>query len=641
MTLSIRKVMFGILLLLMVVGIANIVTLFVLQSSSTEQASKIEHTNEIIQHSEKLLAALVDAETGQRGYLLTQNPSYLEPFDIGIRQTANSFLALKKLTVDDEKQQTRLNLINELITLKIEELNETIELANTGKIEEGINVVKLDIGKQFMDKLRRKLNEFVIEERRLLQEQKNDFNTVYSVTFLFAVVLSVIIIITITLGLAFVIRNVVRPLTKLTKNAMAFGAGKRNSIELEEASLEVSLLTEAFVDMTRKVDNAMIQLEKEKHRADKANEAKSDFLANMSHEIRTPLNGIYGTLQLLQQNPDPKDTRELIEKAMISSKSLLTIINDILDFSKVVSGKLDLDNVPFSLDDIVDSIAADFKPVAFEKGVSFNILKSENHRDGWLGDPTRIRQVLSNLVSNAVKFTSEGNVTVEVSGEERSDGLFDVTVEVIDTGIGMSNDHLQKLYQKFVQADSSTTRKFGGTGLGMPITKSLVEIMGGSIAVQSALEVGTRFTVRIPLQQVSLDNVAKQSGFDGVVPDLSDVKLMLAEDNEINCMIFKTMMKPTNAKLFVARNGKDAVELEKKLQPELIFMDIQMPIMNGLEAAEHIWQRAPSAKIIALTANVMSTDVEKYKKAGFIAHVPKPIELEQLFNTINNALQSD
>lgn len=364
---------------------------------------------------------------------------------------------------------------------------------------------------------------------------------------------------------------------------------------------------------------------------------KSEFLANMSHEIRTPLNGIMGLLQILQPNIQKPKNIEVVSKALFSCRSLLTIINDILDFSKMEANELSIEQVDFSMSKVVESINSDFLPLCNEKEIELNINIDAEFEDIWIGDPVRIRQIILNLVSNAVKFTEKGSVQVKVSKTSHNQRQ-GVEIEVIDTGIGMSKDGLMHLFNRFQQADNSITRRFGGTGLGMSITSNLIKRMNGSIDVDSAVDKGTHFIVYLPLQ-VSDKQKLSDSFTDVTAPDLSAQTILIAEDNPLNTMIIKSMLTQTNAQLHFAPDGAKAVELFSQLHPCLVLMDIQMPNMGGIEACAHIRSVNKKVPVIALTANVMKENIIEYMNCGFNGHVGKPIEKHILFKALHDVLE--
>lgn len=245
-------------------------------------------------------------------------------------------------------------------------------------------------------------------------------------------------------------------------------------------------------------------------------------------------------------------------------------------------------------------------------------------------DPVRLKQILVNLVSNAIKFSRDGSVTVALKSETNK-----VTFAVTDTGIGMSKQQMASLFARFEQADSSTTRKYGGTGLGLAITKQLVELMAGNIRVQSEVAKGSQFTIELPLQKTQNSNVDKTQKQKQSVPQLQGIKVLLAEDNAVNRQIFQAMIKPTNANVELAFDGQQAIDIVAEYQPDVIFMDIQMPNVDGIQACKAITKMSPNTPIYALTANVMQADVERYQEVGFNGHLGKPLDMNKLYLTLH------
>ena len=388
-------------------------------------------------------------------------------------------------------------------------------------------------------------------------------------------------------------------------------------------------------DITEKV-KTIHELELARKQALASAKAKEDFLSNMSHEIRTPMNGVYGTLQLLNQQKQSKEGQQLLDSALFSAKSLLTIVNDILDFSKIEAGKIQLDNAEFNLVRLAESVVSDFYPTAVDKGLNLSCIIPKKMPKTWLGDPVRIKQVLTNLVSNAVKFTEEGSVTLTL--KQQKDGIHFV---VSDTGIGMSPDALSRIFDRFEQADKTTTRKYGGTGLGMSITTSLVDMMGGEVVVDSIENEGSKFTVTLPITVCEEKAVipTTDKAYDVTsCPKIPGKKILVAEDNMVNMMIVSKMLKETEATIIKAGNGAEAIEMAQEHYPDLILMDIQMPVLDGINACEVIRKTDFDKPIISFTANALSHEVEKYLSGGFDGHLSKPIEIENLYDILRTHL---
>lgn len=386
-------------------------------------------------------------------------------------------------------------------------------------------------------------------------------------------------------------------------------------------------------DVTEKV-NAIQVLYEAKLAAENAVKAKSDFLANMSHEIRTPMNAILGGLQLLQDTKLSRELKTVLSNASFSAQSLLTIINDILDYSKIESNNLQLEHIQFSLTEVLESVKYDLDGQVSNKQVQFIVNKGERYKDYWLGDLVRVKQIILNLASNAVKFTEKGSVKVNIDSRPYS-GKDAIYIQVIDSGIGMTEEAAQRIFERFAQADTSTTRKYGGTGLGMSITTNLIKMMGGEIDVQSQLDKGTTVSVILPLQEV--DMVSKEKAKKSLsAPDLSSKQILVAEDNAINQVLIQSMLKSTKAKVTIVENGQLAIDEVKKGSYDIVLMDIHMPEMDGVEAQKQLKQLFPKLPVIALTANVMKDDVENYIQQGFVAHIAKPIDINQLYGSLKH-----
>jgi PAS domain S-box-containing protein len=401
-----------------------------------------------------------------------------------------------------------------------------------------------------------------------------------------------------------------------------------------------------IIGVIRNIDEekrSEMALARAKDEAEAANRAKSLFLATMSHEIRTPLNGVLGMAQAMGMDALSPVQRERLGVVRASGEALLAILNDVLDLAKIEAGKLDLEDIEFDLETVVRGAHSAFTALANRNGLSFafTIAGAEGV---YRGDPTRVRQVLYNLISNALKFTETGEIRVAAT----RDGD-DLCVAVTDTGVGIPEDRLARLFDRFAQADASTTRQFGGTGLGLAICKELCEMMGGAITVASVPGEGSTFTMRLPLPFVGVasEPAAAIEAPDGqdAAPTLS-LNVLAAEDNTVNQLVLKTLLHQVGIEPVVVANGREAVAAWETGDWDVILMDVQMPQMDGPTATAAIREQErvmgrPRTPIIALTANAMSHQVAEYIAAGMDGHVAKPIEAARLYSALEQILNGD
>ncbi len=387
----------------------------------------------------------------------------------------------------------------------------------------------------------------------------------------------------------------------------------------------------------RALKASLVDLTEARDAANAANVLKSQFLANMSHEIRTPLNGILGMTQVMNREDLSSAQRDRLNVITNSGHTLLAVLNDVLDISKIEAGRLDIDNHEFDLGEAVESSCATFSSLAAQKGVELRLEIEDKAHGVWWGDGARLRQILANLVSNAVKFTASGAVTVTVATT-----LAGLRFTVRDSGIGIPEDRLSDLFQKFSQVDASTTRRFGGTGLGLAISKELTELMGGRMWVESRVGQGSTFSFDLPLERRA-DRRDAALPVQATTTQTGTARILAAEDNPTNQLILKSLLEPFGVDLTLVGDGREAVEAWRIGGYDLILMDVQMPEMNGVEATAEIRaQEAQSGRrpipILALSANVMRHQVEEYLAAGMTGFVPKPIEAAKLFEAIDVAL---
>jgi PAS domain S-box-containing protein len=371
-----------------------------------------------------------------------------------------------------------------------------------------------------------------------------------------------------------------------------------------------------------------------------ASEAKSAFLAMMSHEIRTPLNGVLGMAQAMAAGELTDVQRSRLRVIRESGQILMAILNDVLDISKIEAGQLEVESVEFDLGQILRGAQASFTTSANQKGVSL-MFEVEQANGIYRGDPTRVRQIIYNLLSNALKFTSQGHIAVAATRSEAG-----LRFEVSDTGIGMSQATLDKLFTKFTQADAATTRQFGGTGLGLAICSDLAALLGGTIGVESVLGEGTTFTVELPFPYigppVEAEDTAAQSLAFGA--DL-ELRILIAEDNPTNQLVLKTLLNQVGIDPVVVSDGLQAVETWRTGEWDVLFMDIQMPRMDGATAALEIRRLEaeevrPRTPIYALSANAMAHQAADYLKVGMDGNIAKPIDLRELFGVLEKVIEA-
>ena len=393
-----------------------------------------------------------------------------------------------------------------------------------------------------------------------------------------------------------------------------------------------------FVDVTETLRAARAQ-EAAVLAAEAANQAKSQFLATMSHEIRTPLNGVLGMVQAMNNDILSSEQRQRLQVIGQSGGTLLMILNDILDLSKIEAGKLDLEDGIFDLAELVQAARMTLGASAEAKGLKLDIDIPEALLGSYRGDPVRVRQILYNLISNGIKFTRKGGVTIRVrSAADR------LSFEVEDTGIGIDEEQIERLFEKFSQVDSSTTRQFGGTGLGLAICRELCRAMGGDVRAASVVGQGSCFTVELPLERVEAFESAAGTGPTPTAdPAPEGLKVLAAEDNAVNQLVLRTLLSQAGIEPVMVANGEDAVAAWEREDWDLILMDVQMPVMDGTTATRLIRARElesgrPRTPIIALTANAMTHQAQDYASAGMTGIVAKPIKVELLFEAMSAAL---
>jgi signal transduction histidine kinase/CheY-like chemotaxis protein len=409
----------------------------------------------------------------------------------------------------------------------------------------------------------------------------------------------------------------------------------RSKNELEKQKIQLEEQRELLTIQNKQLGDALTK-------AKSADKAKSLFLANMSHEIRTPLNGIIGMSNLLHDIVETEEQKQKVSVIEYSAETLISLVNDILDFSKIEAGKLELDIDHFNIHELIVKTFNLFTQKTDEKAIFFNYTIADNVPLYVESDQIRIRQILINLINNAVKFTDKGGVQVIVSNISPDESTLLLRIEVIDTGIGISRDNQSQLFSAFTQTDASFTRKFGGTGLGLAISKHLVHLLGGEIGVESEPDIGSNFWFSIAARQgVEPVKVAEKNRNN----DFRNLNILLVEDNSVNILVASQVIEKAGYSVTVAKNGKEAFESYRNHKFDLILMDIMMPEMDGLQATWLIRQHeaeigAAAVPIVALTANVVKDDQMKYLQAGMNDFISKPIRPDALIEKINQVFMA-
>ncbi|MGF1851112.1 CHASE3 domain-containing protein [Vibrio satsumensis] len=621
--------------------------------SMVEDNHWVVHTHKAIARAQELLNLAVDMETGQRGYLITGDPVFLEPYYLALDVWPKKIQILSEQVSDNPEQVKLLDTIDTTHNKWLIESGDKEawqrELVNRGPadLQSVIDITLLQTGKQLMDQIRLEIAQFIEVEQQLISirvtksdnsAQQTDY--VLLVGTLFSVFVSLIVA-------AWSSNRIKRRIDILLEaaNQVAAGQLKQGAATLKTNSNsdtqdEIAHLTHSFKKMATnlvKNDNEMRaknqELIAERAKAEAAVKAKGEFLSTMSHEIRTPMNGVLGISQIIAAQTKEPETKENINIILDSGHHLMTILNDILDFSKVEENKLELEVAPFNFVQVMQPVCSALKPLADEKGIRLLIENNIPKNIQLVGDCARLRQIMFNLGGNATKFTKEGHVSIQADLNRPNNQLI---LTVTDTGVGIPKDKHEQVFHSFEQADTSTTRKFGGTGLGLAIVKNLVNLMNGEITLTSAVGLGTKF-------QVSL-SIAWQEGKTGDVATpvintekltCSSLSILLVEDNRINAIVAQGFCEKLGHHVDLSENGKLAIERLKTNKYDLILMDNHMPEMNGVETTQYIREQLKlDTLIFAYTADVFREAHDNFILAGVDHVLTKPLQQESFFDAL-------
>jgi len=572
-------------------------------------ANLVEHSHQIIRNSNDLSMDLVNHQTGIRGYIITKDTTFLEPYYASLTGTKKHFSELKVLTKDNVRQRNQLDTLERLISQRTELSKKIILQIKELPLPQHQKVSVVEEGKIIMAKTKAILTQIIDEEYELLAQRKTLYANLYSKQKL--------PFITLFLTTFFIL---ILSLINIRKHLKGVASSKSEIKVLEQSAIQLKSDKELAEENERESQRAIA--------------SKQQFLSNMSHEIRTPMTAIIGFTKVVLKTDLTANQREYITAIKTSSDALLILINDILDLAKVDAGKMTFEQNTFEMESDISAMLHLFDLKFQEKNLKLIKEYDAKIPKVLIGDSVRLNQIILNLMSNAIKFTSKGKIILSVRLIDENKERVTIEFVVTDTGIGMTENMIPTIFDNFQQAASSTARQYGGTGLGLAIVKQLVERQGGTINVKSKLNEGSTFSFALSFQKTN-NEIEHKIYMPKKTEENKKIKIMYEEDTPLNQMLLKIILHDFGFERDIAENGKVAIEKLKTNSNDLILMDIQMPEMNGIEATNYIRNKMNSKiPIIALTADVTMADLEKFEAAGMNAHVAKPIDEKLLYNKI-------
>lgn len=624
---------------------------------------------------ETILDGLTSAENSVRAFTITQDATYLNPYYNTISDIDLKVEKLQALSLGDSVQLKQIDTIEALIEKKFVILNNLIAVKNDDRIRAVLEKVKKNIAlaeekEQTVPKMERKelgLFEKIFKKEEEVKTVDPDNTPKLDAEEIREAVTEIEKEEKITSH-----RHAIRELAYFNEDRVVTMRLRELLEEMEEKELVLSrkraaeasentaqtiaiiqiiciaafillllLIYVLFIDITRSnIYRKNLQLAKDK--AEKLALAKEEFLSNMSHEIRTPLNSIIGFTEQLDQTTMDRGQKGFLNVIKNSSEHLLVLINDILDYAKIETGKLSLERIPFRPEEVVRETHESLFYKATEKGVAFQYTMADNIPDVLVGDPVRLKQILLNLINNAIKFTEAGKVEVKGSAEVIDRENVRVIISVIDTGIGIPEEKSRDIFRSFDQLDNSVTRKYGGTGLGLAITKKLVEMQQGKIEVSSQVNQGTTISFSIPYKVGRATQLKRSRTKPLNLHALKGLNILVVDDEEYNLLLVKSILEKLKVNTATARSGKEAISCLQSKRFDMVLMDIQMPEMSGIETTryirEHFKNGKASVPIIALTAGVAKDEAEMCHRAGMDEIILKPFKEYELYHKIIKVL---